>query len=613
MINTAFLLLLAIPGTAPAVSVAQEPGVTLEKGLDLAERDARVGFDTRSGGEARLEFARMRTGDPILPATMVVVGASRVLGLRSRLIEATGASDLDERCAGVLALGEMGKNVGDAVEVLIDLADGASGQTRDCALVALSRCGTPEAVAALDRFAGEPGNAGRVAQEIRDYPSEPAGTTTPAAWRRLYGLRWEGAQLYGTIDGQPWSRVRLEELFKDERFLSAVVYESLRGVSLPGVRDHLLEALVEGRGAARITAAVTMMPLEVERLIDSGVWRPRHGAEWRQLVEDIVTTEQWRLFPSTLKQATAHQPARALAAGLLQREGNRYEEILLTALRSEDARVRADAVISIGAAGLTDYVTVLRELSEDPEPWVSANAMCARLRMGEVAASGQLIEYVELPPERRNPVYLMHLFQALDRAAPDPEVLDFLDQLAPTIEGDMRVAVDGIRVRYGRRADARDLREALRTMDPRSPDSLRAVQALGTLPDDQDLEALARVFPYEGAKEINVALAVALVRGGHRSADPVLAAAVWELPWTESILAAGVAFDGGGARLLEHWARRPPRGVGVEELRRIGYAIGEWGGLESVESLRQQLGTAAGAEEPVLQGALLGALASRTR
>ena len=50
-----------------------------------------------------------------------------------------------------------------------------------------------------------------------------------------------------------------------------------------------------------------------------------------------------------------------------------------------------------------------------------------------------------------------------------------------------------------------------------------------------------------------------------------------------------------------------------EDVRRLGYAIGEWGGMPAVEELRKQLGTTAGAELPALQGAVLGALAARTR
>ena len=45
-----------------------------------------------------------------------------------------------------------------------------------------------------------------------------------------------------------------------------------------------------------------------------------------------------------------------------------------------------------------------------------------------------------------------------------------------------------------------------------------------------------------------------------------------------------------------------------EDLRRIGYALGQWGGLAAVEALARRRGSG----DPALQGAYLGALATRT-
>jgi hypothetical protein len=50
-----------------------------------------------------------------------------------------------------------------------------------------------------------------------------------------------------------------------------------------------------------------------------------------------------------------------------------------------------------------------------------------------------------------------------------------------------------------------------------------------------------------------------------------------------------------------------PRTAGDRDLRRVGFAIGEWGGLSAVEKLARERRET----DPGLQGALLGALAAR--
>jgi hypothetical protein len=56
---------------------------------------------------------------------------------------------------------------------------------------------------------------------------------------------------------------------------------------------------------------------------------------------------------------------------------------------------------------------------------------------------------------------------------------------------------------------------------------------------------------------------------------------------------------------------RPPRQATSADLRRVGFAVGVWGGLAEVDHLAKQLRFNSG--HPALQGALLGALTQRTR
>jgi hypothetical protein len=139
------------------------------------------------------------------------------------------------------------------------------------------------------------------------------------------------------------------------------------------------------------------------------------------------------------------------------------------------------------------------------------------------------------------------------------------------------------------------------------------VRALGTRPTLEDLEALARVFPFDSSPIANLSAAQALVMGRHRVVDPLLHAAVWTLDWNVATLAAGLVFETRGAQTLRQWIVRPPAEARDEDIRRVGFALGSWGGPREVDTLRAELGTASGAEVAALQGALLGAFSAMTR
>lgn len=206
------------------------------------------------------------------------------------------------------------------------------------------------------------------------------------------------------------------------------------------------------------------------------------------------------------------------------------------------------------------------------------------------------------------------LFEALERAAPDTDIIEFLQDTAPRLEKTDRAAVDSILLLYSRApVDTKVIRRELPGMNPRSSEAIIGARALAARPGARDLRVLARLFPREGAAEINLELASGLARSGHRSVEPLLQRAVWELPWNLSVLAAGVVSATYGQRTLISWAANPPVEATEQDVRRLGYAIGEWGGLPAVEALRKRLNSTAGADLPALQGAILGALATRTR
>jgi hypothetical protein len=117
-------------------------------------------------------------------------------------------------------------------------------------------------------------------------------------------------------------------------------------------------------------------------------------------------------------------------------------------------------------------------------------------------------------------------------------------------------------------------------------------------------------FPVERDLKLNVALASAIVRAQHNSAFVFLRKALWSGPFDRSVLAGQVIVQVGGIHTLRDELNRAPIGASITDLRRVGFALGAWGGLREVEFLKTKLGLRMGS--PVLQGALLAALGRRT-
>jgi hypothetical protein len=93
----------------------------------------------------------------------------------------------------------------------------------------------------------------------------------------------------------------------------------------------------------------------------------------------------------------------------------------------------------------------------------------------------------------------------------------------------------------------------------------------------------------------------------HPATNGLLTAALWGSDWNRSVLAGGLIVAFGGPRGLLDEIEGAPRTAGERDLRRAGFALGEWGGLSAVEPLARVRTEG----DPVLQGALLGALVNR--
>jgi hypothetical protein len=136
------------------------------------------------------------------------------------------------------------------------------------------------------------------------------------------------------------------------------------------------------------------------------------------------------------------------------------------------------------------------------------------------------------------------------------------------------------------------------------------LSALARRPTHEDLLLMEEIFPLEGRFAENRILALALLDAGSGSVLPLLRRALWEVPWDRSVLAAALLADVAGERALLEEAQSPPAHAGARDARRVGFAVGAWGGVEDVRRLERLLRR--GSSDPTLQGAFLGALASRT-
>ena len=609
---------------APAASAAAPyavqtvDSVAVETGADYVARDARISFDKRSADFARLDLDDLLPGDYGRATAVVALGASGSVRARSYLLEETALGRLpSERAAAAFGLGELGVQGLDPVAMghLLGLLDDPDPIIQQATLVALVRTGSGEARQAVARVAGSSAELSGEARQVLAHHIDPRGTEPPRSYVRLYQLRWGAGRTYGLVDGKVWGATLMTELASNKVFLEAMTLLLARDLDFPGAKDHMLEILIEGEGAPRIMEAAQLMPTEMEMLVDSGVWVPQDLKEWRWLVLTILNEELFTMFPQTLLKSMRleNSPTRWIAAGLLYREDRQFKEILDEGLNHEDPTSRAYAAYAAAAVELEDYLGKLKEMCDDPHPWVQANAIAGLIRMGSQIGAERAIDLLATPPEERPKQLSSLLFEVLERAAPDPDVMLFVETIARNLDGADRASADSLLLIHGGLIDSTILRRQLPLISPIMPEAHRGVRGLARNANSEDVKLLARMFPREAAPRMNAELAVALAKSAHRAPEPLLQAAVWTLPYNQSVLAAGCVRATYGEATLIDWVVDPPASAEEEDIRRLGWAIGEWGGVPAVQALQRRLGTTSGAEIPALQGAIFGAYAARTR
>ncbi len=598
------------PPVAPALAPWVAP--TVEEWQTRIVRDARIGFTARSAVAAQREIDRPLSTPDRRAIALFALGASGDPAYRQRLASWVQDGTPEERAAAILGLGELGAAGRDRIgsteeQLLVRTVDDPNTSLAACSLLALLRTGRAPGQPLAERISAEAGHRlSAEAPALLGFELDPRESRPTESADRLLGLRWEAAKRFGTVDGQAWSVTLLGELSTDERFVDQVVLLSAAELDHPAVEDHLLEILLADPSPASLRAAVRRMPTKLDAMIGSGLWSPSNNAGWKIVVDEAVEAGTAALMPMTFQRALVDPSLAATAAGELVSLDPQYGNTILASLRSRDPDVRIRACVAAARAELEEARSPLTALENDPDIDVRVAALVARHALREERATYFIQKILEDSTHEWRPL----VFDRLVRSYQLPNVITLLDQLRLRASGGERAILTACLFLRGRASGLSELRGAFPLIDPESFGGVLVIRALGYYPTGEDLEFLARQFPLEGHFTANVEIGVALARGEHYAVRALFQEAIWRGPMNRSVLAAGVVHSRAGVRLLEMWIEQPPSRATTEDIRRLGFAVGQWGGYKGLEALVQGLGGRT--DHPALQGALLGALLSQT-
>ncbi|MFT4541013.1 MAG: hypothetical protein ACI841_001658 [Planctomycetota bacterium] len=589
--------------------------------LAILKRDRRVGFHARGGGRALEVIGDSAIDERERAVALIAIGAAGLVSERQRLESWAAEGRSLERRAAILGLGELAATgagrIGEASDLLQVLVGDADLEIAECAMLALLRTQVPrwrDLVSDHGNHSGDP--LARPANSLLVFCFDPEGSTPSRASDLLLDLRWDAAREFGTVDGHAWESQLLAELESNEEFLDALVYRAASELSRAGIKDHMLSLLINGQGTVRLRAVVRAMAPELDKLIEAELWMPATEEEWVTLTREALDSRLSAFLPTLLARSLQFTSVRGRAAGALALKDERYVETLVVTSGADDPAMRAGAAVGMTLSTRKELLPRLTEMSDDSDLLVRAHALVARMTMEDTRARDDISDHLRgkapLEDDVQDAEFRAALLTALEESYMAPYVSEFLNEHLDALDRrELGGAIACLFLR-GRMTETALLREAWEYVDPHSLRARRIVQALGRFPSEDDIAWLAERFPCDDDPELNQEFAQSLVRAGHPEVFPMLEAAIWDKNWDRSVLASAVVIEISGLRRLLNWIESPPPHATSEDLRRLGYAIGQWAGQEGLDQLIQRLGPRAGAEKPVLQGAMLGLLVART-
>jgi hypothetical protein len=539
---------------------------------------------------------------------MIALGASGTLVERNRLQRiAREGTDLERRAA-ILGLGEMSASTSAELE---DWVQSAELQYAECALLAMLRGDRRADRRRVEEIAADPAHrlAGPAA-ELLVFSLNPSTSRPTRAAALLLRLRFEAARRHGLVDGENWRLSTIRTLASDRSFASDLVLYASSALHAPAVRDHAFALLESAQGRARLHLAVAAIPTELSELVDNDLWRPRDARDWRDLLEEIDAARLERLTLPAVRAALDVPEVRYRAVAMASLAGDEDLSPLIgidpTKLGTED---RVWVCLAIGARTDPGWLERFAVLGEDPDPRVRAAFLVARFRQAQrpaLDAVSATLADLEAPGHAE-------LVDAMCAAVHDPSVAIALEDRFLDATGAEKTLLATTLCHEGRGVGRSHVRAALETEPPpEGTEAVRLVHALRYNATAEDIGVLRSLFPsVNGDRELDLELALALLDRSEADVFPIVRGALWAREFDVSVLAGGVLANVTGVRGLVDELRVPPEDASSGDLRRIGFSIGEWGGVETVHALARELRWASG--HPALQGALLGALSTRTQ
>ena len=607
-------LALFLTFSAPAVSQDSAQG----EWAHLLEQDARISFTSRTELAALTAIESGGLDQDTRAAALFALGASGSNRGRALLEEALASSSLREQCAAVLALGELGVGVRPLLERLRYAPDPL---VSECALLALMRTGRWAAAEHVEAVteSGDEAQAQMAGKLLLFATNAPASEAT-AASSLLLELRWDAARHFGLVDKRAWEVVLIEELAKDQDFLKGFILKAAAESERPGTHDpfrSLVEAERCGRGAATdqtIRAALRALPKEVSLLVESGLWNP----DWGVMLQEIRDRGLEESTLGMLRIAKGIPAMRYRAVNLLARAGE--HEVLVPVLGEIEAGDLGPMQLiwcceALGGSGNEAALPVLGSLSQNPRADVAAAAKVQLAKMGDVDAAAEISTILNDPD---SPIH-RQVVDWVSIGAGAPALAALLTEALPKLRGG-RALEASISLSLEGSTEGRELlRELLAGGLPRGKLGVRAVEALEDFGGVEDIAYLKHQFPYELDVAVNEALALALYRARDPRVLTLIRAGIWDsVEFDQSVLASALLIDVAGVRALIDEARYEPmldadtanaRYRAAKYPRRVGYALGMWGGVQALEDLNSEVSDV---REDVRHGAVLGALASRT-
>ncbi len=620
------VLLLALAG-GPAVA-PQEPadgvqdvfGATVEKRrakpdwiqshfeaptrADKLARDARISFSTSSADRARLVLRSGENDALGLLSAVLALGCAGGPGDVFELRAIGKIDDLNVRRASILAMGELGTPGFKTLRTMVDELGPGLGVH---AAIALVRTGDEGRRFVIESARGSRSNFQEGAYVCLPWAEGGEPPRPSPAFDMLLDLRWEAARRYGFVDGQRWRSVLVEEVLKRRDFLDRTVMSASVDPNSASVRDHFFEILLNDDNPARLRAVVATMPTDLHKLIADGIWAPASNEEWRILLEEIADRRIERKAVDLLKLAGEIPELQSLAGVLLLRAGELLDhEWLLRELTSGSPASQVRVLEAFGEGREAARIEDIRLfMTRTRAPAVTGAALVALFRLG---ADGSEEELRELIDEGQGKVRDAAL-RAMGRATKDSRLYSFIitGLVLADLPDDVRLELELGLGELGRLRTRDSLRGWL-ARDIPSETRLRLVRVLSEGANEQDLALMRGMFPAEDDIELSVEVALVMIRYRDPVALKILRAVLWNSEFNVSVLAGRLLFLTGGLHVLIDELSSVPAHATEADIRRVGFAIGEWGGLAAVETLARRRG----AEDAALQGAYLGALSTRT-